>query len=251
MKVTLARIVRHPIKSHSREVVAGARLTLGESMPWDRRWAVAHEAAKLGETPAWAPCVNFSIGSKAPSLMAISAELDEGRAALTLRHPARPDLSFRPDDAEDAARFIDWVRPISPADRALPVRLVALPGRGMTDTDYPSVSLINTASNAALGRQMGQELSPYRWRGNFWLDGLSPWEEFDLLGRHVRLGGAVLEVVERIVRCKATTANPATGIRDADTLAALAAGLGHQDFGVYARVVEGGAVATGDRLEIL
>ena len=54
---------------------------------------------------------------------------------------------------------------------------------------------------------------------------------------------------EIITRCKATTVDPDTGIEDADTLGALSAGWGHQDFGVYAEVVEGGRVAVGDRAE--
>ncbi len=249
MTAVLAQIHRHPIKSHGRESLAAVVLGAGAGLPWDRHWAVAHDASRA-DGSAWAPCANFSRGAKAPSLMAINARLDEARAEVTLTHPDRPDLSICPDDAADAARFIDWVRPISPADRALPDRIVSVPGRGMTDTDFPSVSLINLASNAALGAQMGVDLSPMRWRGNFWLDGLSPWEEFDLVGKHLRLGAAVLEVVEPITRCRATTANPVTGRIDADTLAALKAGPGHQEFGVYARVIEGGAVSLGDTAKV-
>ena len=44
----------------------------------------------------------------------------------------------------------------------------------------------------------------------------------------------------------ATTANPETGRRDAETLDALERGWGHQDFGVYAEVVAGGTVKVGD-----
>jgi hypothetical protein len=44
----------------------------------------------------------------------------------------------------------------------------------------------------------------------------------------------------------ATAVDPATGMRDADTLGGLEAGWGHRDFGVYAEVVAGGRVATGD-----
>ena len=40
-------------------------------------------------------------------------------------------------------------------------------------------------------------------------------------------------------------ANPATGRRDADTLGALG-DLGHQEFGVYAQVIDGGTLALGD-----
>jgi uncharacterized protein YcbX len=109
--------------------------------------------------------------------------------------------------------------------------------------------LIGLASNRALGEYIGQDLSPLRWRSNFWIEGLRPFEEREWIGHEMRLGEAVLRVEEPKVRCLATTANPATGIRDTDTLKALNAMCGHQDFGVYAKVVKGGTVQVGDRLE--
>jgi uncharacterized protein YcbX len=57
--------------------------------------------------------------------------------------------------------------------------------------------------------------------------------------------------MEPIVRCLATTANPDTGLRDADTLSALNALSGHQDFGLYARVIEPGTLSLDDTLELL
>jgi uncharacterized protein YcbX len=119
-------------------------------------------------------------------------------------------------------------------------------GRGMTDSEFPSVSILSTASLADLSARMGQDLSPHRWRGNLWLDGAAPWAEFDWIGREIRIGGAVLRIEERITRCNATKVNPETGKPDADTLAALEAAFGHQDFGVYATVIQSGAIATGD-----
>jgi uncharacterized protein YcbX len=55
----------------------------------------------------------------------------------------------------------------------------------------------------------------------------------------------VLRIKERITRCVATKVDPATGVTDADTLGALEAAFGHQDFGLYATVIEGGDVAVG------
>lgn len=250
MTPTIASLQRHPLKSHGREALSAVALTAGEGLPWDRRWAVAHEAAKIVEGE-WSPCQNFSRGSKAPNLMAINARLDEETATLTLSHPDRADLTFRPDDAAEVARFLDWVRPLCPADRAQPARLYSVAGRGMTDTDYPSLSLISLASNRALGEHLGVALSPLRWRGNIWLEGLRPWEERGWVGRRLRLGAAVLEIVEPKERCLATTANPATGLRDADTLKALNALHGDQDFGLYAKVIEAGTVSVGDTAELL
>ena len=250
MTATLTSIQRHPLKSHGREALGTVLLTAGQGLPHDREWAVAHDGAKLTEG-RWAPCANFVIGSRTPALMAISARLDEATGTLTLTHPDRPDLTFRPDDADDQPRFLDWLRPLCPPDRAQPHRLYKVPGRGLTDTDYPSVSLINLASNRALAADMGQDLSPLRWRANFWIDGLDAFAERGLVGRRLRLGEAILDVTEPKVRCMATTANPDSGQRDADTLGALRTRFGDQCFGLYARVVTNGAVHVGDRIEVL
>ena len=80
---------------------------------------------------------------------------------------------------------------------------------------------------------------------------MEPWAERGWIGQRIKLGGAVFEVREEIVRCLATTANPKTGERDADTLGALNATFGHQNFGVYAVVTQSGDIALGDRLEVL
>jgi uncharacterized protein YcbX len=248
----LAAIWRHPIKSHGREMLDAVTLTEGQGLPWDRRWAVAHEAAKIDrDLPAWAECVNFSRGSKAPRLMAIDAALDESTGTVTLTHPDRDPLTFRPDDPQDERRFLDWVRPLCPPHRVQPAALYSVPGRGLTDTDYPSVSILNLASNADLSAQMGVDLSPLRWRGNLWLDGAAPWAETEWPGKRLRLGTAEIEVVEPIARCAATSANPATGMIDADTLSGLRTGTGAQNFGVYARVLRGGTVRRGDAVEVL
>jgi uncharacterized protein YcbX len=70
------------------------------------------------------------------------------------------------------------------------------------------------------------------------------------LDREVQIGDAVFHVRERIARCLATTANPDTGERDADTLGVLKS-WGHQDFGVYAVVLRGGDIKLGDTVTLL
>ncbi|CAD0185850.1 putative Fe-S protein [Ruegeria sp. THAF57] len=245
MSAEVTSLWRHPIKSHGHEAVETVTLNPGQTMPGDRVWAIAHEASKA-DGSEWVPCANFSRGAKAPQLMAITAKLSGDTVALS--HPQRPDLSFQPDTEQDA--FLDWVKPLMPADRAASARIVRVPGRGMTDSDFPSVSLCNMASHRAVEQKLGKDLSIRRWRGNIWFNGLPLWEEFEWLGREVQIGQAVLHVRERITRCLATTANPDTGERDADTLAALNS-WDHQDFGVYAEVIRGGEVKSGDTVQVL
>lgn len=243
MKRTLAQIFRHPIKGHGREPLASVVVSAENCLPWDRHWAVAHDAAKLVD--GWNPCANFARGAKAPALMAITARLDELRREVTLAHPERAAITFCPDDPSDLARFLYWVRPLNPAGRAQPARIVT-GGVGLTDSPFPSVSILSLASLADLSRRMGMQLSVDRWRGNLWLDGAEPFAEFGWIGKHLRIGEAVLRIDERITRCSATTIDPQTGRPSGDTLGGLAAAYGHQDFGVYGVVVTPGRMAVGD-----
>lgn len=246
MKGRVSAIWRHPIKGHGVEAIGSVRLTPGDTMPWDRVWAIAHEVARVTpDTRAWAPCANFCRGAKSFELMAIRAEVDETSSRVTLRHPRAEAITLNPDHPDDAARLIDWITPLSNPARAQPAFVVRA-DRGMTDSDFPSISILNTASLNSLGERLGRRLAMERFRGNVWLDGVAPFGEFDLVGRDLRIGGAVLRVREPITRCKATTVDPVTGASDADTLGALRSGWGHEDFGVYAEVVAGGRIMLGD-----
>lgn len=247
-RARVARLVRHPIKSAGYESVAEAVLTTGAAFPFDRVWAVAHAAARLTEPPTWAPKLQFLRGWGSAELMAISCVSDPDTGAVSLSHPKRPTEGFRPDDPADAARLIDWLRPLWPENRPEPARVIRVPGQALTDQDQPLISINSLSSLADLSVRMGRDLSPHRFRGNIWVDGWKPWAELDLVGTEISIGQARLRVEEPIGRCRATGANPETGIQDADTMGALEQGYGHTDFGVFARVIASGKVALGDEV---
>lgn len=241
----LDRIVRHPLKAIGREEIGAAELSPGRPLPFDRLWAVAHASARL-EPGAWAPKTNFLRGVAAPRLMAVTARLDAAALRLALAAPGAEPIGIAPDRPEEAARLLAWLAPMWPANRPAPAAVVRAGAAAFTDVPEPWLSLAFLASHRALAARMGRPLSPHRWRANLWIDGLDPWAEFDLIGRELRIGPARLRIEARITRCEATAADPDSGLRDADTLGALEAGWGHADFGVYARVVEGGTIRTGD-----
>lgn len=247
MNATLAHIWRHPVKSHGREALNKVELEAGKTMPWDRSWAVAHEGARTDGTQ-WAACANFSRGAKAPQLMAITCTLNEASEEITFSHPARETVTLHPE--RDAAALMDWVRPLMPENRAQSSHVVRVPDRGMTDTPFASISIANLATHRAVETQTGQPLQLHRWRANLWLDGLEAWDEFDWIGRVLRIGAVEFTIEERITRCLATTVNTDTGERDADTLGALKH-WNHQDFGVYGVVKTPGLIRIDDKAEII
>ncbi|WP_308915347.1 MOSC domain-containing protein [Jannaschia sp. LMIT008] len=240
--MTLTSIWRHPVKAVGREGLEAVAITTGHALPGDRVWAVTHEGTR-DAGPGWARKANFLRGVSGPSLMAVTARTEvDGR--VTLRHPDRPDLTADAD--ADAGAIVAWLDPIWPDDLPRPTG-VARCDTGFTDVPEPWISIHAAATHAAVETAAGGPLSIHRWRGNLWLDGPAAWTEFDLVDRPFRIGGVEFMGREPITRCKATMANPETGERDVDTLAALRT-FDHQDFGLYAEAMTDGTIAPGDPL---
>ncbi len=137
-----------------------------------------------------------------------------------------------------------------------PVRLVRTDTPGAAVDDAP-VSILSDASLAELARRsQREEVDGRRFRMLVHVAGTAPHEEDEWIGRSVRIGAAVVRVTSFDSRCRMTTRNPDTGVRDFDTLKAIKSYRGVRDgkgidFGVYAVVEAPGRVRVGDSVEPL
>lgn len=245
MTAELKAIWRFPIKGIGAERLERVDLAANAPLPGDRAWALLHDNAP--DTDEWQPRRNYLVVASGPQLAAIKAVTGkDGR--ITLTHPDRPPLTIAPETDGEALK--QWVQPIWPAERPQPQRLAKAPPQGMADNGQAQVSLLSLSSLRALSQKLNHPLTPERFRGNLVVDGLAPWEEFDLIGKTIRIGNATLHVTDRIERCRATEANTETGKRDCNPLRALEDGWNHRDFGVYATVTQGGQIATGDQVTL-
>lgn len=241
--ISVTDLWRYPIKGIGRERIDTANLQPGTTLPGDRVWAIAHEAARLN--PGWNPCRNFARGASGPQLQAITARTNAD-GSLTLTHPTQGVLTITlPGDADE---LLAWLAPIWPETRPPLTHITTAQTRGMTDSDIPSVSIMNHASLRALNQKAGLALQPERFRGNIWIDGAAPWEEHDWVGNTITVGATRLRVDHAITRCMATHANTTTGTRDADVLRALNDDWGHQFFGINLIPETQGTIAPGDAL---
>ena len=250
MTAQLAHICRHPIKSIGWEMLETVRLAPDLTLPWDRHWALAHEAARFDRAaPAWRPKRDFVRCVAAPPLMAVTAHLGEDGKSLRLSHPDRPDLTIEPDSAAGSDALVDWIAPLWPDSRPAPGGLVSVGAdQALTDQERPLVSILNLASLRDISEKLGQDLSIHRLRGNLWLDGLPAWAELDRVGQELSIGKVRFAIVEPIERCLAINGSPETGSADARFFEGLDRAYGHNDFGIFARVIEGGTLALGDML---
>jgi uncharacterized protein YcbX len=127
------------------------------------------------------------------------------------------------------------------------------PGAGV---DVHVGTVVGRASCRRLGRELGAEVDPRRFRMLFELDGLEPHEEDEWGERRVRIGGAVVRIRGPVPRCLVTRQDPDTGLPTLDTLHGIRSYRGLRDgkqidFGVYFDVEQPGTVRLFDRAEPL
>ncbi len=127
-------------------------------------------------------------------------------------------------------------------------KLLEAPGHMFSNVREKYISLINLASVRDLERVVREAVDPLRFRANIYLEGAPAWAEFGWAGAEIEVGGARLGVIRPTQRCAATNVDPETAARGMNIPQALKRGFGHVDMGVYAEVVSGGEVATGDRI---
>jgi len=253
------QLYRYPVKGLTAESLEEVLLSPGQTIPHDRRFALAQgDSPFTEEAPRFLPKQNFACMMKNSRVVLVRAAFDPHDGTLSLAAEGHPPLSAPTGTAEGKAALGGWlIRFLGDEARhgtaengtPQPPRFTEAPGHAFTDQARKGVSLINMASLHALEAAIGQRLDPLRFRANIYFTGLPAWAEHDWVGSDVLLGGARLSVFKRTVRCPATQVNLVTGERDLDIPRLLREHFGHMDLGVHATVAEGGRAAVGDALE--
>jgi len=249
--ITVRRLYRYPVKGLSPEPLGEVQLAPGETIPFDRAYAIENGPGRFDPaTPKHLPKINFLMLMRNEKLAALETAFDADSQVLTLyrdgKQVARGDLNTKLGRQMIEQFFAGYMA----GELKGAPRVVSAQGHSFSDVADKCLHLVNLETVRSLGVELGQELDPLRFRANVYFDGLAPWAEAQWLDRQVRLGDAVLEVFARTDRCAATDVNPATAARDTSIPPDLMRMYGHNELGVYARVVEGGTVRLGDTLSV-
>jgi uncharacterized protein len=243
-------IYRYPVKGLSPEALPRVALSIGQTLPADRRYAI--ENGPIGFDPAspkYYHKIRFLMLMRDERLAELQTHFDDVSNVLTIRRDstvvAQGDL-----ETGDGCLAIENFFADNFADELKgPPKILAAPGHSFSDVAAKVVSIINLASLTAIEDIVGQPVHPLRFRGNFFVGGWPAWHEFELLGQTLSIGDIRLKVIKKIVRCAAVNVDPVTAERDLNIPHVLMKNLGHADCGVYAEVIAGGNVATGDSIE--
>ncbi len=242
------QLYRYPVKGLTAEALDNAIVEPGETLPWDRAFALAQGDAPFDPAdPTWLKKTHFMCLMANARIAALRSAFDPATGVLTVRAPAGPVAAENVLSPEGRSRMGAFLTGQLGVEARGTPRFHHVPGHCFGDGRSKAVSLINLGSLAAFEQDVGATREPMRFRANIYFTGPA-WSEFEWLGKHVTVGGAVLRITKRTVRCPATEVNPATAERDADPMAELQRLYGHRDLGVHAEVVGGGRIAVGDAI---
>lgn len=249
-------LYRYPVKGLSPEALTQTVLTAGETVPFDRAYAIENGPGRFDPAaPRHLPKTNFLMLMRDERLATLETRLDTTTQVLTVRRAgrqvARGDLKSRL-----GRQLIEqFLAAYMKAELRGAPRIVEAAGHSFSDVAAKCLHIVNLDSVAEIARVIGKPVDPLRFRANVYLEGLQPWAEFGWLGKHIGVSGAegapvALKVFKRTQRCAATNVDPASGVRDLAIPAELSRTWGHSDMGIYAMVAAGGTIAVGDALTV-
>ena len=227
MRVT--QLWRYPVKSMRGEALTSARFARG-GIPFDRRFAWIEDSPD--STRRGKPLT----ATQHPGMLGYGASVLDN--AVVVEVPGGPVMDVtKPGIASLLAALTGS-------------QLVLREDSSGANHDEADVLVINEASVRQFALEWGQPFDIRRFRPNVIVGGDTAFEEEAWIGRKLKVGGAVLEVVAPCVRCSITTVDPETLVSDPSFLR-LMAQRHRACFGVYCAVSKPGDAGLGDDCALL
>jgi uncharacterized protein len=251
MKAEVQSLYRYPVKGLSPEKLDEAALEAEGHFPGDRLYAIENGPSGFdGKAAEHLPKIKYLMLMRQERLARFKTVYDDATTTLTITQGGKAIASGLLKTTEGRAAIEAFYDKNFADELRGPAKILNAPkGYRFMDSRSGFLSIIDLASVAAIAKVADRaRIDPLRFRANVYVEGLGAWSEFDLLGKQMRLGQAVVEITKRIDRCAATDVDPATGIRDLRMVELLERAFSHHDCGVYARVIKSGMIKPGDQL---
>ncbi|NJL60597.1 MAG: MOSC domain-containing protein [Methylacidiphilales bacterium] len=259
-KISIKQLFTYPFKGLSPQLQESVYLKTGHGIPGDRAFTLMYQDATTAISDTkhipWMKKQNFAMQNDWHALAALDCNYDTITENLTIKRKGIQLLVANTNTLEGRDRistfFTGYLAASYPSQAAKnrqskPLQLVG----EYNKTRYPDrepvhISLVSQATIDNLSEIAGKQIDVRRFRPNLLIDGVSAWGEFDWIGKHIKIGSAIIEVTAPINRCLNIDVNPETGERDINLLALLPKHFQHSQTGVVAKIISDGNVANGD-----
>jgi uncharacterized protein YcbX len=247
----IASLYRYPVKGLSPEPLPRVALSVGQTLPADRRYAIENGPSGFDPAgPVWMPKPYFLMLMRNERLAGLQTHFEDHTNLLTIRKDGRVVVRGDLETAEGRVAIEAFFATNFADELKGPPKVISGGGHSFSDVAQKVVSIINLGSLAAIENIVGQPVHPLRFRANLYVSGWPAWHELELLGQTLAIGDARLKVVKRTVRCAAVNVDPDSAARDLDIPHTLMRRFGHADCGVYAEVITGGTIGVGDTVAV-
>ena len=256
MSITISSIYFSPVKSISFQQISKCQIKKNIGIINDRLFAFSRlldsgKAQRMEQDPGARKLINFLTLKNTPILNKYSFEYNNGK--LELFKNKKKLSSINPNNLNET-KLLE--KEISNLDNLVksPVFLLKNKNKPFFDTNsggevMNSISLINHNSIKDIEDKISQKVEYQRFRGNIYIEGLSPWKERDLLGKIIKINGVSFKIDENIPRCSATNLKPKTNTSTFNLPLKLKQFYGHSDLGVYILPLQDGEISSGDQVK--
>ena len=245
-----------PVKSVSFQSIESSNIKKNLGMANDRIFAfsrgVDNEQSKLIENNAKERKLNNFLTLKNSPVLNKYNFLYKNEK-LTLIDQGKELLTISPDKQEERLLITNKLIELE-SSLTQPITLLKNKDFPFYDTSssnkvFNSISLINLNSVNDFGSKINQKVEFQRFRANFYVEGIDPWEERNWINNIIKINNVSFKVEKNIPRCVAINLTPKTDIKT-NLLGSLKKKYNHFDMGIYLTALENGEVNIGDKLVI-
>ena len=257
MSITISSIYFSPVKSISFQKISKCQIKKNIGIVNDRLFAFSRllesrKAFIMEQDPTLRKLSNFLTLKNTPLLNKFSFEYNKGR--LEFFKNKKKLVSIDPNNIYETKLIEKKISNLHSLVKT-PVFLLQNKNKPFFDTNsggevMNSISLINNNTIKDIEDKINQKLEYQRFRGNFYIEGLPPWKERDLLGKIIKIGGLSFKIDSNIPRCSATNLKPKTDKSTFNLPLKLKKLYKHSELGVYILPLNDGEISSGDQIKL-
>jgi len=249
--VQIESLWQYPIKGVGGNAISRTTLSVDQSLPGDRRYALSAGSLKAAQADdgVWLQKAHFLQLMQTESLAALRCRLDGDMVTI---HGADTD-GFEGNLAipDDHARCQDFIANFLRLSDPSMLRIHQIDKGAFTDQPEPLISIGGSASLAAFAAATHTKIDARRFRLNVIVATAAAFAENQWRGAKLQMGAAVIEIIDDVERCAAINVDPASAIRQPDHLATMRHAFSHSYLGVFGRVITSGTVQCGDKVSLI
>ncbi len=257
MDCSITSISYCPVKSLSFQSVKSCNVKKDQGMSNDRIFTFSRgidfEKANSIEKNPNERKLNFFLTLKnSPVLNKYNFNYDNKKLTLTCQD--KEIIAVNPDNLEERSLLSDK---LSELEKSLlkPIFLLKNKNFPFYDTSssnkvFNSISLINLNSIKDFEKKINEKVEFQRFRGNFYIDGVGPWEERKWINKIIKINNVSFRVEKNIPRCVAINLKPKTDDNSLNLLKSLKKNYDHFDMGLYLTALENGKIDVGNKIEL-